>query len=85
MPVVDPHIHIRAAISAFKNKDVAFLHKDSRSLIEADLLFNLPPNEQVSRLAYLACMIDIVLAISSVLISTGSIRRASPLRGCRSS
>ena len=34
--------------SGFKNKDVAFLHKDSKSLIEADLLMNLPANEQVS-------------------------------------
>lgn len=33
--------------SGFKNKDVAFLHKDSKSLIEADLLMNLPPQEQV--------------------------------------
>jgi hypothetical protein len=29
-------------------KEVAFLHKDSKSLIEADLLFNLPPKEQVT-------------------------------------
>ena len=51
--VGDPHIHPwRSYFSAFKNKDVAFLHKDSKSLIEADLLFNLPPNEQVSALAY---------------------------------
>lgn len=28
-------------------KEVAFFHKDSKSLIEADLLFNMPPNEQV--------------------------------------
>jgi hypothetical protein len=28
-------------------KEVAFLHNDSKSLIEADLLFNMPPNEQV--------------------------------------
>ena len=34
--------------SGFKNKDVAFFHKGSKTLIEADLLFNLPGNEQVS-------------------------------------
>ncbi|KAH9477979.1 hypothetical protein JR316_0010212 [Psilocybe cubensis] len=35
--------------SGFKNKDVAFLHKPSKSLIEADLLMNLPGNEQYSK------------------------------------
>ncbi|KAG6840431.1 hypothetical protein C0991_006743 [Blastosporella zonata] len=35
--------------SGFKNKDVAFLHVDSKVLIEADLLFNLPANEQYSK------------------------------------
>lgn len=30
----------------FANKDVAFLHKDSKTLITADLLFNLPCNQQ---------------------------------------
>jgi hypothetical protein len=30
----------------FANKDVAFHHIDTRTLITADLLFNLPPNEQ---------------------------------------
>ncbi|TFY81170.1 hypothetical protein EWM64_g2841 [Hericium alpestre] len=35
--------------SGFRNKDVAFWHKDSKSLIEADLLFNLPPTEQYSK------------------------------------
>jgi len=35
--------------SGFKNKDVAFLHKSSKTLIEADLLFNLPCNEQYSK------------------------------------
>ncbi|KZV76834.1 hypothetical protein PENSPDRAFT_597855 [Peniophora sp. CONT] len=34
--------------SGFKNKDVAFLHKSSRTLIEADLLFNSPCAEQYS-------------------------------------
>jgi len=35
--------------SGFKNKDVAFCHKASKTLIEADLLLNLPPNEQYSK------------------------------------
>ncbi|KAF9239306.1 hypothetical protein BU15DRAFT_74724 [Melanogaster broomeanus] len=35
--------------SGFRNKDVAFLHVASRSLIEADLLFNLPATEQYSK------------------------------------
>ncbi|PPQ87570.1 hypothetical protein CVT25_005826 [Psilocybe cyanescens] len=35
--------------SGFKNKDVAFLHKPSKSLIEADLLMNLPGKEQYSK------------------------------------
>ncbi|EIN08915.1 hypothetical protein PUNSTDRAFT_67968 [Punctularia strigosozonata HHB-11173 SS5] len=34
--------------SGFRNKDVAFFHPASKSLIEADLLFNLPPTEQYS-------------------------------------
>ncbi|KAF5349298.1 hypothetical protein D9756_009369 [Leucocoprinus leucothites] len=33
----------------FKNKDVAFFHPDSKTLIEADLLLNLPCNEQYSK------------------------------------
>ncbi|EAU82824.2 hypothetical protein CC1G_11341 [Coprinopsis cinerea okayama7 len=37
--------------SGFKNRDVAFLHKDSKSLIQADLLMNLPPYEQYSKSA----------------------------------
>ncbi|KAI0053171.1 hypothetical protein FA95DRAFT_1651509 [Auriscalpium vulgare] len=32
--------------SGFKNKDVAFLHTESKTLIVADLLFNLPAIEQ---------------------------------------
>lgn len=36
--------------SGFRNKDVAFLHMPSKSLIEADLLLNLPANEQVCTL-----------------------------------
>jgi len=35
--------------SGFKNRDIAFLHKDSKSLIQADLLMNLPPKEQYSK------------------------------------
>ncbi|KAF6744881.1 hypothetical protein DFP72DRAFT_890144 [Ephemerocybe angulata] len=35
--------------SGFKNKDVAFLHKESKSLIQADLLMNLPPKEQYAK------------------------------------
>ncbi|EPQ53608.1 hypothetical protein GLOTRDRAFT_78633 [Gloeophyllum trabeum ATCC 11539] len=35
--------------SGFKNKDVAFFHPASKTLIEADLLFNLPCNEQYSK------------------------------------
>jgi len=34
----------------FLTKEVAFFHKDSKSLIEADLLLNLPPKEQVGYL-----------------------------------
>ncbi|KAJ3572923.1 hypothetical protein NP233_g2758 [Leucocoprinus birnbaumii] len=33
----------------FKNKDVAFFHPESKTLIEADLLLNLPCNEQYSK------------------------------------
>jgi len=35
--------------SGFRNKDVAFLHVASKSLIEADLLLNLPATEQYSK------------------------------------
>ncbi|KAJ7484474.1 hypothetical protein FB451DRAFT_85628 [Mycena latifolia] len=35
--------------SGFKNKDVAFFHPASATLIEADLLFNLPCTEQYSK------------------------------------
>ncbi|KAF7980267.1 hypothetical protein HWV62_39017 [Athelia sp. TMB] len=35
--------------SGFKNKDVAFFHMESKTLIQADLLFNLPANEQYSK------------------------------------
>ncbi|CAL1708834.1 unnamed protein product [Somion occarium] len=35
--------------SGFQNKDVAFFHPSSKTLIEADLLLNLPPTEQYSK------------------------------------
>ncbi|KAF7974990.1 hypothetical protein HWV62_10747 [Athelia sp. TMB] len=35
--------------SGFANKDVAWLHKPSKTLVEADLLFNLPGKEQYSK------------------------------------
>ncbi|KAG9034828.1 hypothetical protein FRB95_012521 [Tulasnella sp. JGI-2019a] len=35
--------------SAFKNKDVAFCHHASKTLVEADLLLNMPPREQYSK------------------------------------
>ncbi|KAJ3824226.1 hypothetical protein F5880DRAFT_410011 [Lentinula raphanica] len=35
--------------SGFANKDVAFFHPASKSMIQADLLFNLPPTEQYSK------------------------------------
>ncbi|KAF8595153.1 hypothetical protein BDV93DRAFT_501488 [Ceratobasidium sp. AG-I] len=35
--------------SGFQNQDVAFLHVQSKTLIEADLLFNLPGKEQYSK------------------------------------
>ncbi|KAF8882181.1 hypothetical protein CPB84DRAFT_1827901 [Gymnopilus junonius] len=44
------HMVLRMSyFSGFKNKDVAFLHKASKSLIQADLLMNLPPTEQYSK------------------------------------
>ena len=33
-------------------EDVAFFHASSKTLIEADLLFNLPPTEQYSKTTY---------------------------------
>ncbi|KAH7917921.1 hypothetical protein BV22DRAFT_1025496, partial [Leucogyrophana mollusca] len=35
--------------SGYKNKDVAFLHVASKTLVEADLLLNLPATEQYSK------------------------------------
>ncbi|KAF7430455.1 hypothetical protein PC9H_006162 [Pleurotus ostreatus] len=35
--------------SGFKNRDVAFFHADSKVMVEADLLFNLPATEQYSK------------------------------------
>ncbi|EGP87394.1 uncharacterized protein MYCGRDRAFT_41701 [Zymoseptoria tritici IPO323] len=36
-------------VSAHQNKELAFLHKPSRTLIQADILFNLPATEQMSK------------------------------------
>ena len=36
-------------VDAHQNKELALLHKPSRSLIQADLVFNLPATEQFSR------------------------------------
>lgn len=45
------HIHIlthtTSFFDGFANRDTAFFHPASRTLIEADLLFNLPATEQV--------------------------------------
>ncbi|KAG8977461.1 hypothetical protein FRB90_008791, partial [Tulasnella sp. 427] len=35
--------------SHFENKDVAFFHHDSKTLVVADLIFNFPPTEQYSK------------------------------------
>lgn len=39
--------HFFSYFSGHGNKDIAFLHKASKTLITADLLFNLPAKEQV--------------------------------------
>lgn len=39
----------REYVSAHANKELVFCHKASRTLIEADLLFNLPATEQFSK------------------------------------
>lgn len=39
-------------LHALLAQDVAFLHVPTKTLIEADLMFALPPTEQVSRLAF---------------------------------
>lgn len=36
-------------VHAHQNKELVFNHKPSRTLIEADLMFNLPANEQMSK------------------------------------
>lgn len=36
-------------VSAHANKEIVFLHRPTRTLIEADYLFNSPPTEQFSR------------------------------------
>jgi hypothetical protein len=45
-----PLLPCSADFKGFKNKDVALLHKPTKSLIVADLLMNLPANEQVANL-----------------------------------
>lgn len=40
-------IRVCSYFSGYKNKDVAFYHKASKTAIGADLLFNLPGTEQV--------------------------------------
>ncbi|EKM56514.1 uncharacterized protein PHACADRAFT_160039 [Phanerochaete carnosa HHB-10118-sp] len=41
--------HLSAYFSGHQNKEVVFFHPSSKTLIEADLLFNLPANEQYSK------------------------------------
>ena len=36
-------------VHSHQNKELVFLHKPTKTLIEADLLFNMPPTEQYSR------------------------------------
>lgn len=53
--------------SGFRNKDVAFLHSPSKTLIVADLIFNLPATEQVMSvpLRYLPEPVNSLLSILS--------------------
>lgn len=55
-----PHIQEYGCsfFSGFKNKDVAFFHPESKVMVEADLLFNLPGNEQVPIFSELSASID---------------------------
>lgn len=46
------HIEFSSYFSGFKNHDVAFFHTPSKSLVQADLLMNLPPKEQVSLMLF---------------------------------
>jgi hypothetical protein len=41
------HLLRSSYFSGFRNKEVAFLHSPSKTLIAADLIFNLPATEQV--------------------------------------
>jgi hypothetical protein len=43
----------RSYFSGHRNKEVAYFHSASKTLIEADLLFNLPANEQVRIVLYI--------------------------------
>ncbi|KAI0305177.1 hypothetical protein B0F90DRAFT_1164560 [Multifurca ochricompacta] len=48
-PTFDFDDEIRSCyFTGFRNKDVAFFHSRSKTLIAADLIFNLPPTEQYS-------------------------------------
>jgi hypothetical protein len=66
--------------SGFANKDVAFFHAASKTLIEADLLFNLPGNEQV----YFNALFDI-LRINYKAIRCLSIQSLNRRQNCQSS
>ena len=48
---VVPHAHATydSYFSGYVNKDIAFYHKASKTVIAADLLFNIPGTEQVCR------------------------------------
>ena len=52
---------------------MAFLHKDSKSLIEADLLMNLPPNEQVNGEIYRDTVAD-PMAVCEIVLTESSSR-----------
>ena len=54
----------RSYFSGFQKKDVAFLHVSYRTLIEADLLFNLPATEQVCGADINSCNSDPQIPLS---------------------
>jgi len=57
--VFSPPAHLPLSFfSGFKNKDVAFFHPESKTMIQADLLFNLPAYEQVCFLLHMICVIQ---------------------------
>jgi len=43
------YLRYNSYFSGFKNKDVAFFHSASKTLIATDLIFNLPATEQYSK------------------------------------